>query len=112
MAQEGSSIGKGTLIRGDVIGADALSIEGRLEGRLQLSSRLIVEPTGQLDAEVWADSVAIHGVASGAIEAREAIVVSSVATVSAALRAPRVILEEGARFSGDIEMDFDLSEVL
>lgn len=112
MAQEGSSIGKGTLIRGDVIGADALSIEGRLEGRLQLSSRLTVEPTGQLDAEVWAESVALHGTISGTIEAKDAIVVSSVATVRAALRAPRVVLEDGARFSGDIEMDFDLPEAL
>ncbi len=112
MAQEGSSIGKGTLVRGDVIGADALSIEGRLEGRLQLSAPLTVEPTGQLDAEVWADSVALHGTAAGAIEARDAIVVSAVATVRAALRAPCVVLEDGARFSGDIEMDFDLPESL
>ena len=110
MAQEGSSIGKGTLIRGDVIGADALSIEGRLEGRLQLSSQLTVEPTGQIDAEVWAEAVALHGTAIGAIEAKGAIVVSSVATVRAVLRAPCVVLEDGARFSGDIEMDFDLPE--
>ena len=112
MAQEGSSIGKGTLVRGDVAGADALSIEGRLEGRLQLSAHLTVEPTGQLDAEVWTESAAIHGTATGAIEARASIVVSSVATVRAALRAPRVVLEDGARFSGDIEMDFEVPEAV
>lgn len=112
MAQDGSSIGKGTLIRGDVIGADALSIEGRLEGRLQLTSRLTIEPTGQIDAEVWAESVSIHGVASGSIEAKSSIAVSSVATARAALRAPSVIIEDGARFSGDIEMDFELPEAV
>ncbi|MDR0967141.1 MAG: polymer-forming cytoskeletal protein [Myxococcales bacterium] len=112
MAQEGSSIGKGTLVRGDVVGAAALSIEGRLEGRLQLSARLTVEPTGQLDAEVWAEDVAIHGVASGSIEANATILVSAVATARAALRAPRVVIEDGARFSGDIDMGFELPEAI
>lgn len=109
MAQEGSSIGNGTHVRGDATASEPLSLEGTLEGRLQISASLTVEPTGRLDAEVQAKSVAIHGTASGSIEAQDSITVSSIATVSAALRAPAIVIQDGARFSGDIDMEFDVS---
>lgn len=109
MAQEGSSIGNGTHVRGDATTSEPLSLEGTLEGSLQISAALTVEPTGRLDAAVQAQSVAIHGTASGTIEARDAILVSSIATVSASLRAPVVIIQDGAKFSGDIDMEFDVS---
>ncbi len=109
MTQEGSSISKGMEIRGDVAGREALSLEGHLEGRLRLAAALTVEPTGRLDAETAAESATIHGTASGSIEAGRSIVVSSIATVRASLRAPQITVEDGARFSGDIDMDFEVS---
>ena len=108
MGQEGSSIGNGTVIRGEISGSDALSLEGQVTGQISLTAPMTVEPTGKLDADVTAHSVTIHGTASGKIEARDAIVVSSIATVSASLRAPSVTIEDGARFSGDIDMEFDV----
>ena len=50
----------------------------------------------------------MHGAVSGNIEARDLVSLSGEASVVADIRAPRVVIEDGARFKGRIEMDVDL----
>ncbi len=105
-------IGRGITIRGNLTGQEPLIVEGRIEGNIGLRSHLTVEATGVLVADVEADNLTVLGEVHGNVQAGEAVSVSASAKVVGNIRAPRVIIEDGARFKGGIEMDFDLPDGL
>lgn len=105
-------IGRGITIRGSLTGQEPLVVEGRIEGNVGLRNHLTVEATGVVVADVEVDNLTVLGEVHGNVQAGEAVSVSASAKVVGNIRAPRVIIEDGARFKGGIEMDFELPEGL
>lgn len=104
-------IGRGITIKGTVRGAEDVVVEGTLEGRLELQHHLLVETSGKVRAEVSVRTVAVAGALEGHVDA-EGIALHAGCVVSAQLKSPRIIIEDGARFTGTIEMDVPLPEDL
>ena len=52
----------------------------------------------------------INGEANGNIDAGELVAISASAVVTGDVKAPKVIIEDGAHFNGSIEMDVKLPE--
>ena len=59
---------------------------------------------GRIRAQVVAKSVVVMGEVVGNIEATEKIEISREGTVEGDIKAPRVVITEGARFRGSIDM--------
>jgi len=113
MAQsaEACVIGRGITIKGTVRGREDVVLEGALEGRVELESHLLVETSGRVNAAVVARSCAVAGTLQGQVTA-EAIALHQGSVVGAELTAPRIIIEDGAHFTGAIHMDVLLPEDL
>lgn len=105
-------IGQGITINGRLTGDEDLIVEGRIEGTISLNNHLIVEQTGALVADVQAVELTVRGRVNGNIVATELVSILTDAIVIGDIRAPRVIIEDGARFKGNIEMDVSLPEDL
>jgi cytoskeletal protein CcmA (bactofilin family) len=103
-------IGKNIQIRGKLSGAEDLVVEGRVEGTVALKNHLTIEQTGIVDADVEVRDLTVHGEMRGDISANGTVSVSNAARVVGNIRAPRIILEDGARFKGSIEMDVELPD--
>jgi cytoskeletal protein CcmA (bactofilin family) len=73
-----------------------------------LKNHLTIEQTGVVDADVEVKDLTVHGEMRGDISADGTVSVSNAAKVVGNIRAPRIILEDGARFKGSIEMDVEL----
>lgn len=101
-------IGRGIQIKGNLSGAEDLVVEGSVEGHVSLKNHLTVMESGVLQADIAVHSLEVHGRVSGQIEATEMVSLSSASNVVADIRAPRVVIEDGARFKGRVEMDVDL----
>ena len=101
-------IGKNIQIRGKLSGSEDLVVEGRVEGTVALKNHLTIEQTGVVDADVEVKDLTVHGEMRGDIAADGTVSVSNAAKVVGNIRAPRIILEDGSRFKGSIEMDVDL----
>jgi cytoskeletal protein CcmA (bactofilin family) len=101
-------IGKNIQIRGKLSGAEDLVVEGRIEGTVALKNHLTIEQTGAVEADVDVRDLTVHGEMRGDITAEGSVSVSNSAKVVGNIRAPRIILEDGARFKGSIEMDVEL----
>jgi len=56
------------------------------------------------------ETLTVHGQMSGAIVAADRVVISSTAMVVGDIKAPRVVIQDGARFKGSIEMQVKLPE--
>lgn len=99
-------IGRSIQINGDVRGNEDLRIEGDVSGTVELrNSNLTIGKEGKVRADVYAKSITVDGTTEGDIYASERIVVHVSANVRGNITAPRVGLEEGAKFKGSIEMD-------
>jgi cytoskeletal protein CcmA (bactofilin family) len=105
-------VGPETSIRGNLSGQEDLVVQGRLEGTVSLSGHLIVAESGNVEADVDVESIEVHGTVQGDISASRSITIEKGAHVTGNVKAPRVIINDGARFDGAVEMDVDLPDGL
>lgn len=99
-------IGPSIHIEGTLRGGEDLVIEGQISGRVHLpENSLTIGSKGRLKAEVYAHTVYVEGTVDGDLYGADRIVIRKSAEIRGNLMAPRVALEEGARFKGAIEMD-------
>lgn len=103
-----ASIGRTTKIVGRLTGDGDLLVEGRVEGELSLRGHLTVADGGVIAAPVSAGDLTVAGMVDGDVEASGVVTVRATGTVRGSIRAPRIALDEGARFTGRIEMDVQL----
>jgi len=105
-------IGPQTAVRGALSGQEDLVIEGRVEGSVSLAGHLVVAQSGEVEADLEIESIAVLGQVRGDIVASRSITIEKGAQVSGNVRAPRVIIHDGAHFDGAVEMEVDLPDEL
>ncbi|MRG92777.1 bactofilin family protein [Polyangium spumosum] len=104
----GSVLGRGTRVRGRVMGEGDLRVEGHVEGGVSLTGELVIEEGAEVSGDVEAAVVTIAGTLTGDVAARGPVAIRASAKVSGNLGGAEVSLDEGAEFSGRIEADFEL----
>ena len=98
-------IGKGMTIKGEIRSKESLHVDGEVEGNLYMSEcRLSVSREGRLGANVKAREIELMGVAQGDLEATSKITIRKGARLIGDLRAPGILIEEGAYVKGKIEI--------
>ena len=97
-------IAPGLFLRGELRGEDDLIIEGRVEGEITLKKHLTVETTGVIVADVQTQNITIKGELRGNMTAVEKVEIHQGARVVGNITAPRIVIAEGARFKGHIDM--------
>lgn len=103
---EASYLGAGLSIKGQISGDEDLTVEGYVEGRIELRENLVkVGARGRVKAEIVSRMADIAGHVEGNVVAEEQVVVRQSGTVRGNLTAPRVSLEDGAKFKGAIDME-------
>ena len=99
-------IGASLDLQGELSGNEDLLIEGRVQGRIQLPQNAVtIGAKGRVSAQVLARLISIEGEVDGNLVAEELIMLKKSARVRGDLVAPRVVIEDGARFKGTIDMD-------
>jgi cytoskeletal protein CcmA (bactofilin family) len=69
---ENVNIGKSVIIKGELSGSEDLTIEGHVEGRIELKENILtIGPNGKIRAEVFAKSVIVLGEVTGNVTASE-----------------------------------------
>jgi cytoskeletal protein CcmA (bactofilin family) len=99
-----SFIGAQMRFQGELLGDEDVLVEGRLEGRVKISKAFRVGPHGVVLAEVAAGTVAIAGRVVGNVSADERVELLPTGILEGNIQAPRIVIGEGARFTGRIDM--------
>ena len=100
-----ANIGKSITIKGDLTGNEDLVIDGNIEGRIDLpNNQLTIGPEGKIKADVHAKSAVVVGHVTGNVSATERIEVQASGIVDGDVRAPRLVVQEGAVLNGAVEM--------
>jgi cytoskeletal protein CcmA (bactofilin family) len=99
------NIGKSVVIKGELNGSEDLTIEGAVEGTIQLRDHVLtIGPNGRIKAQVFAKSVIVLGEVNGNVTASDKVDIRDNGSVDGDIVSPRVAIAEGAHFRGSVDM--------
>jgi cytoskeletal protein CcmA (bactofilin family) len=99
------NIGKSVVIKGELNGSEDLTIEGQVEGTIQLRDHVLtIGPNGKIRAQVFAKAVIVLGEVNGNVTATEKVDIRDNGSVDGDIVSPRVAIAEGAHFRGSVDM--------
>jgi len=100
-----SVIGPTLVIKGELSADEDLIIEGQIEGTIAHHKKnLTIGKEGRVKADIHASSVLIEGHLVGDIHSEGVVSLASGASVKGDIHCGRIVMEDGARFSGKIDM--------
>ena len=100
----GTTIGANITVEGTVSGSERVFVEGTVKGKIQLTADLLVGTKARVEATVHARNVTVEGKLNGDISADDRVELVASATVDGNIKAPKIIVAEGAKFRGSVDM--------
>lgn len=98
-------IGPTLVFKGELSADEDLFIEGRIEGTIaHHKMNLTIGKQGRVKADIDATSVFIEGQLAGDIRSDGTVTLAKGADVEGNIFCARIVMEEGARFKGKIDM--------
>jgi cytoskeletal protein CcmA (bactofilin family) len=99
------NIGKSVVIKGELNGSEDLTVEGQVEGTIQLREHVLtIGPNGRIKAQVFAKAVIVLGEVTGNVTATDKVDIRDNGSVDGDIVSPRVAIAEGAHFRGSVDM--------
>ena len=98
-------ISKSIVFDGELTSNEDLQFDGTLKGHLHLHDAVLtIGETATVEADIRAKHVVVQGTVQGSIAAGDRIELTATAKVTGSLSAERVVIAEGARFNGGVDM--------
>jgi cytoskeletal protein CcmA (bactofilin family) len=94
----------GMFVQGTLDAKGDVRLDGRMEGKIQVSERLTVGASGVLIADIEAGEAIIMGAVEGTIRAHRRLELRKGARVVGDIAAPILMIEEGVHFHGNCNM--------
>ena len=99
------NIGKSVVIKGELNGSEDLTIEGQVDGKIELKDHVLtIGPNGRIKAQVHAKALIVLGEVHGNITATDRVEIRDGGSVDGDIIAPRVAIADGAHFRGSVDM--------
>ena len=99
------NIGKSVVIKGELNGSEDLTIEGLVEGKIELKDHVLtIGPNGKIKAQVFAKALIVLGEVNGNVTATDKVEIRDGGSVDGDIIAPRVAIADGAHFRGSVDM--------
>lgn len=97
-------IGPRVQLKGELLGSEPVLVEGSVEGSVRLTAELRVAAGGSVKADVSAHTLVVAGELIGDCQASERVVIEASGRLTGNIRAPRIVIAEGATFRGTSDM--------
>jgi cytoskeletal protein CcmA (bactofilin family) len=98
-------IGPGFVVEGEVTGSEDVLVQGTVKGRIAIKEGLVVEASGVVEADVETATIEVAGQLTGNVTAAERVEFKADSRIVGDVRAPRILIADGARFKGTVDMD-------
>ena len=98
-------IGSSIVIDGEITGEEDLVIQGTVKGKISLKESCYVEESGVVEADIETQNVDISGQVTGNITATDKVELKTQCRMVGDIKAPRILIADGASFKGNVDMD-------
>ncbi len=93
-----------TVIKGEITGDEDVIVEGNVEGQIRITRDLRVGANGVVKATVEAQSIIVSGELVGDCQASVRVEIQATGRLTGNIRAPKIVIAEGAMFRGNSDM--------
>jgi cytoskeletal protein CcmA (bactofilin family) len=97
-------IDQGSEFEGKLSFRDTVRIDGRFRGEISSENTLIIGESGEIEATIRSNTVAISGTVEGDVHAARKVVLHKTARVTGNVTSPSLVVEEGAVINGTFKM--------
>ena len=96
-------VGKALRVEGRIISSEDLTIDGSVEGSIELGDHnLIIQPGATVKADLTAKTITISGAVTGAVHASEKVELREAGSVEGDISAPKFVMAAGSTVRGRI----------
>lgn len=100
-------IAAGTRVQGTFTGPTELLVEGEIAGEIRVDALVMIGGEGVVEGPITAPVVRVGGRVIGNVRASDRVEVAASGVLEGDVTAPRVVIAEGALFTGRVEMTGD-----
>ena len=97
-------LGPKTTFKGELLGDEDVLVEGTVEGQIRISRDLRVGTSGSVKASIEAQAVVVAGEVVGDCAASSRVEIQASGRLTGNIRAPKIVIHEGAMFKGNSDM--------
>jgi cytoskeletal protein CcmA (bactofilin family) len=97
-------VGAKTTVKGELTGDEDVLIDGTIEGQIRISRDLRVGQSGVARATIEAASIVVCGEVVGDCAAATRVEIQATGRLTGNIRAPKIVIAEGAMFRGNSDM--------
>ena len=102
---EQATIGRSLVIKGEVSGSEALFVDGKIEGTINLTdNRVTIGRNGSVAANITAREVVIMGKVTGNIECSDRLDIRREGSLTGDVVTQRISVEDGAILKGSVQV--------
>ncbi|MDR1331151.1 MAG: polymer-forming cytoskeletal protein [Tannerella sp.] len=94
----------GTTVKGSVVTVSDFRLDGRIEGDITCSGKIVIGQKGSIKGNIVSDNAEILGEVEGTVKIKEKLVFKSTAVVTGDIHIQTLEIEPGARFNGTCTM--------
>jgi cytoskeletal protein CcmA (bactofilin family) len=99
-----NALAAGTYVKGNIKAEEDLRIDGRLEGNIECSGKVIVGPQAEILGDIQCENTDLFGKVDGNIVANDTIRLKSSVRFSGEVITKYIEIETGALFNGTCKM--------
>jgi cytoskeletal protein CcmA (bactofilin family) len=101
-----SIIGPGMRIKGDLVTEGTVRVEGTIEGTIRAGKAVVIGKEGEVIGDVITQDAVVGGRVRGTVTAESRLELQATAQIEGQIsaRAQHLVLEEGCRFNGQVQM--------
>ena len=100
-----AQLGRSVLVKGELTGSEDITIDGRVEGVIDLGEHaLTIGTNATISAEISARTVTIFGSVVGNVKVRETLHLRHGASFEGDIVCGSIVIQDTAHFCGSVEM--------
>lgn len=104
-----NTMASSTTVKGDILTENDFRLDGKVEGDITCSGKLVIGPKGKVTGKVISDNAEIMGEINGSITIKAKLVLKSSAVIKGDIQTQTIEIEPNARFNGSCVMSGEVS---
>jgi cytoskeletal protein CcmA (bactofilin family) len=106
-----NTIGKGTVLEGNIETYGNIRIEGKVIGNIKSKSKIALGNSSHVDGNIMAQNADLEGEVKGRIEITEMLILKATAVVHGDIITGKLVVEPGAVFNGSCKMGASVRDI-
>lgn len=106
-----NTIGKGTVLEGNIETFGNIRIEGKVIGNIKSKSKIALGNSSYVDGNIMAQNADLEGEVKGRIEISEMLILKATAVVHGDIITGKLVVEPGAVFNGSCKMGASVRDI-